>query len=138
MVFLQGGLVISYAGACLSLLLKSHQRCSALWSCALLQALPKLAAQGISPAVVSMDTPFAMAAWAKSLGVDDDMLFLSDPRGMLGKALGATFDAGPLGLRGRRYAMLLDNLKIRAWQLEETGELTCSTADNFLESIDGL
>ena len=85
-----------------------------------------------------MDTPFAMAAWADSFGVDDDMLFLSDPKGMLGKALGATFDAGPFGLRGRRYAMLLDDLKIMAWQLEETGGLTCSTADKFLESIVGL
>ena len=85
-----------------------------------------------------MDTPFAMAAWAKSFGVDGDIMFLSDPKGVLGKALSATFDAGPFGLRGRRYAMLLDNLKIRAWQLEETGELTCSTANMFLESIAGL
>ena len=68
------------------------------------QAREKLKAQGVDMiAVVSMDTPFAMHAWANQLGVTEDFLFLSDVSGQLAKSLGTTFQAGPLGLRPTRY-----------------------------------
>ena len=54
-------------------------------------------------AVVTMDTPFAMHAWANQLGASEEFLFLSDVSGQLAKSLGTTFQAGPFGLRPTRY-----------------------------------
>ena len=69
-----------------------------------LQAQDRLKARGIDLiAVVTMDTPFAMQAWADQLGVGKDFLFLSDIQGQLAKSLGGTFQAGPFGLRPTRY-----------------------------------
>ena len=69
-----------------------------------LQAQDRLKARGIDLiAVITMDTPFAMQAWADQLGAGKDFLFLSDIQGQLAKSLGTTFQAGPFGLRPTRY-----------------------------------
>ena len=57
-------------------------------------------------AVVSMDTSFAMHAWAEQTGAGQDFLFLSDVQGRLSKSLGTTFQAGPFGLRPTRCTLL--------------------------------
>lgn len=70
-----------------------------------MQALDRLKARGIDMiAVVTMDTPFVMHAWAEQLGASEEFLFLSDVSGQLAKSLGTTFQAGPFGLRPTRYA----------------------------------
>lgn len=69
-----------------------------------MQARDKLKARGVDMiAVVTMDTPFAMHAWATQLGASKDFLFLSDVTGQLAKSLGTTFQAGPFGLRPTRW-----------------------------------
>ena len=71
------------------------------------QARGKLKARGVDMiAVVTMDTPFAMHAWANQLGATEEFLFLSDVSGQLAKSLGTTFQAGPFGLRPSRYGIL--------------------------------
>jgi peroxiredoxin len=67
------------------------------------QALQELHEHGVDTlAVVALDSPFAMHAWQQQLGVTPSILFLSDPKGQLLKGLGAVFEAGPLGTRGKR------------------------------------
>lgn len=71
-----------------------------------MQAHDKLKARGVDMiAVVTMDTPFVMHAWADQLGAGKDVLFLSDVSGQLAKSLGTTFQAGPFGLRPTRYIL---------------------------------
>jgi peroxiredoxin len=68
-----------------------------------LQAQDRLKARGIDLiAVITMDTPFVMQAWADQLGAGKDFLFLSDVQGQLAKSLGTTFQAGRFGLRPTR------------------------------------
>ena len=70
---------------------------------AFLQAHDTLKARGVDLiAVVTMDTPFTMHAWAEQLQASEDFLFLSDVPGNLAKYLGTTFHTGPFGLRPRR------------------------------------
>lgn len=70
-----------------------------------MQARDKLKARGVDMiAVVTMDTPFAMHAWANQLEASKDFLFLSDINGQLAKSLGTTFQAGPFGLRPTRWS----------------------------------
>ena len=69
-----------------------------------MQARDELKARGVDMiAVVAMDTPFVMHAWAHQLGASKEFLFLSDVPGQLAKSLGTTFQAGPFGLRPTRY-----------------------------------
>ena len=69
-----------------------------------MQAYDTLKARGVDTvAVVTMDTPFAMHAWAQQLGASKDFLFLSDVPGQLARSLGSTFQAGPFGVRPTRY-----------------------------------
>ena len=68
------------------------------------QARDKLKARGVDMiAVVTMDTPFAMHAWANQLTATEEFVFLSDVSGQLAKSLGTTFQAGAFGLRPTRY-----------------------------------
>lgn len=101
-----------------------------------IQAQDKLKARGIDLiAVITMDTPFAMQAWADQLGVGKDFLFLSDIQGQLAKSLGTTFQAGPFGLRPTRFAMMLEDMNITKWEIETGGALQFSTADIFLADL---
>ncbi|DBB10246.1 hypothetical protein WJX82_000090 [Trebouxia sp. C0006] len=101
-----------------------------------MQAQDRLQARGIDLiAVITMDTPFAMQAWADQLRVGKDFLFLSDIQGQLAKSLGTTFEAGPFGLRPTRFAMMLEDMNITKWEIETGGTLECSTADTFLADL---
>ncbi|KAL0036652.1 hypothetical protein WJX79_004317 [Trebouxia sp. C0005] len=78
-----------------------------------IQAQDKMKARGIDLiAVVTMDTPFAMQAWADQFGAGKDFLFLSDIQGQMAKSLGTTFQAGPFGLRPTRFAMMVEDMNI--------------------------
>ncbi|KAL3157373.1 hypothetical protein ABBQ32_011850 [Trebouxia sp. C0010 RCD-2024] len=101
-----------------------------------MQALDKLKARGIDMiAVVAMDTPFVMHAWAEQLGASEEFLFLSDVSGQLAKSLGTTFQAGPFGLRPTRFAMMLVDMNITRWEIETGGHLESSAADKFLADL---
>jgi len=53
-----------------------------------------------------------MDAWGKSVAAGDKVLMLADGNGQFAKALGVELDLGDkgLGLRSRRYAMLVDDM----------------------------
>ncbi|MDO5528012.1 MAG: peroxiredoxin [Paracoccus sp. (in: a-proteobacteria)] len=72
---------------------------------------------------VSVNDPFVMAAWAKDTGADKAGLeFLADADGSFTRAVGMEFDAPPAGLHGRskRYAMLVDNGRVTALNVEDS------------------
>lgn len=101
-----------------------------------MQAQDRLKARGVDMiAVVSMDTPFAMHAWAQQLGAGPDFVFLSDVQGQLAKSLGTIFQAGAFGTRPNRFAMMLEDMIITKWEVEAEGGLKCSMADQFLADL---
>ena len=87
---------------------------------------------------MSVNDPFVMDAWGKSLNIGDKILMIGDPLLNFTKSIGAEVDksARGLGIRSNRYTMLIDNLKIIKIQEEkETGSCEISAAENFLKLI---
>ena len=95
------------------------------------------AAKGVETIVcVAVNDPFVMKAWGESTGATAAGLhMLADADGSFAKALGLDFDAPPAGLHGRskRYAMLVDDGKVTALQVEDSpGVCTVSSGTSLL------
>lgn len=88
---------------------------------------------------LSVNDPFVMDAWAKSLGADakDGLVFLADGNGELADKLGLVLDASGFGLgkRMRRFAAVVESGKVTALNVEEGGGLTCSRAEDVLAAL---
>ena len=65
------------------------------------------------------------------------VLMLADGSALLTKALGVELDLTDkgLGIRSRRYAMLLEDGMVKALRLEEGGAFTISGADEMLAAL---
>lgn len=72
-------------------------------------------------ACVSVNDPFVMAEWASQQGAAGKVEMLSDGNGTFTKALGLEFDGSManLGVRSKRYAMIVDNGKVSWLAVEE-------------------
>ena len=96
-------------------------------------------ARGIDDiAVVSVNDLHVMGAWATSSGGMGKIHFLSDWNAAFTKALGMEIDlsAGTLGLRSKRYSMLVENGVVKTLNVEESpGQATVSAAAAMLEQI---
>ena len=85
---------------------------------------------------MSVNDPFVMDEWRKSKN-EDNITFLSDPFCEFGKKIGFTLDLTEigLGLRLSRFAMLVENKKIKIIFDEEGGGLNKSSADSVLKAL---
>jgi peroxiredoxin len=101
-----------------------------------LNNLDAFAAKGVDVvAVTSVNDVFVQDAWAESTGAKDKLVFLSDGNGDFAKAVGLDLDAsgGGLGLRSKRYAMILDDMVVTYLVVEDSpGKADVSTAENTL------
>jgi len=73
---------------------------------------------------VAVNDPFVMKFWAQHLGVDEQTIrFLSDGNGMFTRALGMERDMsnGAMGLRSKRYAMIVKNGVVDWLGVDESG-----------------
>ncbi|PWA50393.1 thioredoxin superfamily protein [Artemisia annua] len=90
-------------------------------------------------ACVSVNDAFVMKAWGKDLNVGDDVLLLSDGNGEFTKAIGCELDLSDkpvgLGVRSRRYSMLVDDGVVKVLNLEEGGAFTNSGAEDMLNAL---
>ncbi|KAJ5083180.1 hypothetical protein N7456_012607 [Penicillium angulare] len=98
------------------------------------QNLPKLREKGVDiVAVVAFNDPFVMSAWGKVNGVQDNILFLSDPDAKFSKSIGWADNASG---RTGRYAIVIDHGKIGYAKIEtEKGVVKNSGADAVLASL---
>ncbi|KAK9812012.1 hypothetical protein WJX73_008798 [Symbiochloris irregularis] len=97
-----------------------------------------LKAKGVDTiACVAVNDAFVMDAWGKSLGAEDKIQLLADGSAEFAKALGVDLDLSDkgLGVRSRRYAMLVDDGVIKEMNLEEGGAFTVSSADGILKAL---
>ncbi|MTI01278.1 MULTISPECIES: peroxiredoxin [Alphaproteobacteria] len=97
-------------------------------------------AKGVDEIIcVSVNDPFVMKAWGEATGATDaGLTMLADAASEFTKAIGMDFDAPPAGLiaRSKRYAMLVDDGKVVALNLEENpGACEISAGEGLLEAI---
>jgi peroxiredoxin len=89
-------------------------------------------------AVVSVNDHHVMAAWAKASGGEGKIRFLADGNANFNKALGLELDlsAGGLGLRSKRYSMLIKDGKVVQLNIEDkTGAAETSGAATLLGQL---
>jgi peroxiredoxin len=92
-------------------------------------------------AVTAVNDVFVMDAWAKASGGEGKVEFLADGNGDFAKALGLTLDASGngLGVRSKRYSMVVDDGVVKSLNIEETaGKADTSGADNLLRTMDAI
>ncbi|KAI3495850.1 hypothetical protein L1887_38196 [Cichorium endivia] len=87
--------------------------------------------------LISVNDPYVMKAWRKSYPDAKNVKFLADGSASYIHALGLQLDLSEkgLGIRSRRFAMLVDNLKVVAANIEEGGEFNVSGANEILNAL---
>ena len=82
-------------------------------------------------ACMAVNDVFVMNAWGKDQGVGDKVLMLADGNGDYVRALGLDVDSSKfgMGLRGRRFAIVVDNGKATHVAVEEPGQFEVSKAE---------
>jgi peroxiredoxin len=103
-----------------------------------IESADDLKAKGVDTiACVSVNDAFVMDAWGKSVGADGKVLMLADGSAVFAKAIGAELDLNDkgLGMRSRRYAMLVDDGVVKVLNMEEGGAFTVSSAEDILSAL---
>src|SRR5262245_24624567 len=89
-------------------------------------------------AVVSVNDHHVMAAWSRFTGGEGKIEFLADGNGDFVKALGLDGDmsAAGMGVRSKRFSMIVDNGVVKAINLEvKPGQAVESGAAKILEQL---
>lgn len=89
-------------------------------------------------AVVSVNDWHVMGAWAQQTGGMGKIHFLADWDGAFTKALGldADLSGGGLGVRSKRYSMLVENGVVTSLNVEDNpGQATVSGAAALIEQL---
>ena len=88
-------------------------------------------------ACTSVNDAFVLSAWAKDQGLGEDVVMLADGNGAFARALGLEQDIskGGMGVRSRRYSMLVKDGVVKSLNVEEPGEYKVSSAEYLLEQI---
>jgi len=97
----------------------------------------ELKAKGVDAiACTAVNDHFVMKAWAKDQGADD-ILMLADGSGDFAKAIGldADFSKFGMGLRSKRYSMIVKNGVVDSLNVEEGGEFKVSSAEHMLSQL---
>lgn len=84
-----------------------------------------------------MNDPFVVKAWAKTYPENKHIKFLADGSGNYTHALGLELDLSEkgLGVRSRRFALVVDDLKVKTANVESGGEFTVSSAEDVLKAL---
>lgn len=88
-----------------------------------LERYDDLKAKGVDTiAVVSVNDLFVMDAWSKASGADGRIVFLADGSAEFTRTIGMEMDASGfgMGLRSKRYAMIVEDGVVRSLDIDET------------------
>ncbi len=102
------------------------------------QLADQIRAKGVDTiACMAVNDVFVMNAWGKASGVADKVLMLADGNGDYAKALGLELDARGfgLGLRGQRFALVIDDGVVTYANIEAPGQFKVSAAEHVLSQL---
>jgi len=88
-------------------------------------------------ACMAVNDVFVMDAWGKDRGVGDKVLMLADGNGEYSQALGLEFDASAfgMGVRGQRFAIVVDDGVATHVAVEAPGQFEVSKVEAILEAL---
>ncbi len=88
-------------------------------------------------ACTAVNDAFVLSAWAKANDVGDKITMLADGNGDFARALGLDSDSSAygMGIRSKRYAMLVEDGVVRALHVEQPGAFEVSSAEHLLASL---
>ena len=88
-------------------------------------------------ACLAVNDAFVMKAWGKSQNTDGKVEMLADGNAEYTKALGLEMDATGfgMGIRGQRFALVVDNGVVKQVNVEQKGEFKVSSADFVLTQL---
>ena len=89
-------------------------------------------------AVTSVNDAWVMAAWKRNTDQKDQVEFLADGNADFAKAIGLDNDstAGGMGVRSKRYSMLIEDGVVKKLNIEEApGKVEVSGGDALLKQL---
>jgi peroxiredoxin len=88
-------------------------------------------------ACTAVNDHHVMNAWSKASNNDGRILMLADGNGAFARALGLDVDlaASGMGVRSRRYSMIVDNGIVKTLNVEEKSGVNVSGAETILEQL---
>ncbi len=88
-------------------------------------------------AVVAVNDHHVMGAWARHTGGEGKILFLADGSGDFAKATGLDSDlsGAGMGLRNKRFSMIVDDGKVSALNIEPKPGIDVSSAAKILDQL---
>jgi peroxiredoxin len=88
-------------------------------------------------ACMSVNDVFVMNAWGKDQNVGEKVTMLADGNGEYAAALGLEMDgtAFGMGMRGQRFAIVVDDGVATSVAVEEPGQFDVSKAESVLEGL---
>jgi len=112
--------------------------CSAKHLPGFVQNAEQIKSKGVSTiACLSVNDAFVMDAWGKNQNVGDKVMMLADGSADFTKAIGLELDLTPngMGVRSKRYSMLVDDGVVKQLNLEKPGAFEVSNAETLLKQI---
>jgi len=103
-----------------------------------IEASEEIKAKGVDTiGCVAVNDVFVMDAWGKHVNTDEKVMMLADGSALFTKALGTDLDLTDkgLGIRSRRYSMLIDDGVVTVLNLEQGGAFTVSGAEDILAAL---
>lgn len=89
-------------------------------------------------ACTAVNDQFVMDAWGKATGAENTIMFLADGNGDFAKAAGLELDGSGigLGLRSKRYAMLVEDGVVKVLNVEDVAsKAEISSAETLLAAL---
>ncbi len=88
-------------------------------------------------ACLSVNDIFVMSAWAKDKVIGDNILMLADGNCDYTKSIGLEMDSSDfgMGMRSRRYALIIENTTVKELLLDKPGEINLSMAQSVLAKL---
>jgi peroxiredoxin len=86
---------------------------------------------------LAVNDVFVMNAWGKSAGSGDKVVMAADGNGDYTRALGLELDARGhgMGMRGQRFALVIEDGVVRQIHVEAPGEFKVSSAEHILAAL---
>jgi peroxiredoxin len=112
--------------------------CTNLHMPSFLSNIDAFKAKGVTVAVTAVNDAFVMKAWGDKTGATDKIELLADGSAEFAKAIDLTLDASGngLGIRSKRYSMVVDDGVVKTLNIEEApGKCELTNGQKLLEQI---